>query len=183
MLRNAHIPVLGFVALSNTGKTTLLAKVLPLLRERGLRVGVVKHARHGFDIDHPGKDSYILRDAGAAQIMIGSPQRWALMTERPTPSGSRLDELLQHLDQRYLDCILVEGFKHETFPKVEVYRPSLGHPLLCLADESIVAVASDGPLPAGVKLPVLDLNNPHEVGGFVHDILFRDGSEYALTPE
>ena len=80
MLTNAQVPLLGFAAFSDTGKTTLLASLLPLLRQRGLRIGVIKHARHGFDIDHPGKDSYVLREAGASQMLIGAPQRWALVT-------------------------------------------------------------------------------------------------------
>ena len=171
-MKNAHVPLLGFAAFSNTGKTTLLAKLLPLLRERGLRIGVIKHARHGFDIDHPGKDSYVLREAGATQMLVGSPQRWALITETPNQSEPRLDELLRHLDQRHLDCILVEGFKHEHFPKIELFRPSLGQPLLCLQDESIIAVASDAPLTTETRLPVLDLNKPSEVADFVYRTLF-----------
>lgn len=175
-MKNARIPLLGFAAFSNTGKTTLLARLLPLLRERGLRVGIVKHARHGFDIDHPGKDSHILREAGATQTLIGSPQRWALITERPNQSDPRLDELLGHFDQQRLDCILVEGFKHERFAKIELHRPSLGRPLLCLHDDSIIAVASDAPLTVDTGLPMLDLNNPSEIADFVYRTLFGEVS-------
>ena len=183
MLKNAQVPLLGFVAFSNTGKTTLLARLLPLLRQRGLRVGVIKHARHGFDIDHPGKDSYILREAGAVQMLIGAPQRWALVTETPGQSDPNLDDLLPHLDQRHLDCILVEGFKHEPFPKIELHRPSRGQPLLCLSDETIIAVASDEPLTVALQLPLLDLNNPLQIVDFVYHSLFDTASQKAQKPE
>lgn len=178
-MKNAHVPLLGFAAFSNTGKTTLLAKLLPLLRERGLRVAVVKHARHGFEIDHPGKDSYVLREAGATQMLIGSPQRWALVTETPNQFDPRLDELLQHLDQQQLDCILVEGFKHECYPKIELHRPSLGQPLLCLQDDSVIAIASDAPLSVDTRLPTLDLNNPPEIADFVCRSLFGETTRRA----
>ena len=174
MLKHAQVPLLGFVAFSNTGKTTLLASLLPLLRQRGLRIGVIKHARHGFDIDHPGKDSYVLREAGAAQMLIGAPQRWALVTETPGQGDPRLDDLLPHLDQRRLDCILVEGFKHEPFPKMELHRPNQGHPLMCLSDETIIAVASDGPLAVELQLPILDLNNSLQIVDFVYHSLFGE---------
>lgn len=171
------IPVLGFVARSNTGKTTLLVEILPLLAERGWRVAVIKHAPHGFDIDRPGKDSSRLRQAGAIQTLIASQKQWVLMTEVDTPAG--LNELLRHLDQDRIDCVLVEGFKHESFPKIELYRPVLGDPLLCTRDASIVAVASDGPLPLDPKLPILDLNRPDEVTDFVLKYLFGARSEAA----
>jgi molybdopterin-guanine dinucleotide biosynthesis protein B len=183
MLTNAQVPLLGFAAFSDTGKTTLLASLLPLLRQRGLRIGVIKHARHGFDIDHPGKDSYVLREAGASQMLIGAPQRWALVTETPGQGDPRLDNLLPHLDQRHLDCILVEGFKHEPFPKIELHRPSRGYPLLCLSDETIIAVASDGPLATEVQLPLLDLNNPLQIADFVYYSLFGHASRRAQKPE
>jgi molybdopterin-guanine dinucleotide biosynthesis protein B len=183
MLKNAQVPLLGFAAFSNTGKTTLLANLLPLLNQRGLRVGVIKHARHGFDIDHPGKDSYVLREAGAAQMLIAAPQRWALVMETPGQGDPKLDDLLPRLDQRHLDCILVEGFKHEQFPKIELHRPSQGHPLLCLGDETIIAVASDGPLKAEIRLPLLDLNNPIQVVDFVYHRLFGNAAQRAQKPE
>ena len=172
MLKNALVPLLGFAAFSNTGKTTLLANMLPLLAQRGLRIGVIKHARHGFDIDHPGKDSFVLREAGATQMLIGAPQRWALVTETPGQGDPKLDDLLPHLDQGHLDCILVEGFKHEPFTKIELHRPSRGHPLLCLSDDTIIAVASDGRLTTQIPLPLLDLNNPLQVADFVYHSLF-----------
>lgn len=183
MLKNVHVPLLGFAAFSNTGKTTLLARLLPLLRQRGLRIGVIKHARHGFDMDQPGKDSYVLREAGATQMLVGSPQRWALVTETPGQGDPRLDDLLPHLDQQRLDCILVEGFKHEHFPKIELHRPSQGHPLLCLNDETIIAVASDAPLPVETQLPLLDLNNPVEIVDFVYHRLFGKHARPAHKPK
>lgn len=180
MLTNARIPILGFTAFSNTGKTTLLVKILPLLTAHGWRVATVKHAPHGFDIDRPGKDSYELRQAGAVQTLIGSQQRWALMTETARQAPPGLDELLRHLDQDNLDCVLVEGFKHEPFPKVELYRPALGHRLMCMDDRSIIAVASDGPLPIDPKLPLLDLNDLDQIADFVSDRLFGSPPETAL---
>ncbi|MFL6712642.1 MAG: molybdopterin-guanine dinucleotide biosynthesis protein B, partial [Sulfurifustis sp.] len=112
-------PILGIAAYSGTGKTTLLRKILPQLRGRGLRVAVVKHAHHSFDTDVPGKDSYELRKAGAVQMLVASRHRWALITETGDANEPRLDELLGQLDQSNLDLILVEGFKAEAFPKIE----------------------------------------------------------------
>ena len=117
MLTNAHIPILGFAAWSGTGKTTLLRRLLPILAGRGIRVGMIKHAHHDFDVDTPGKDSYELRKAGAAQMLISSRRRWALMVERPVDREPPLDEVLLELDQELLDLILVEGFKHERFAR------------------------------------------------------------------
>jgi molybdopterin-guanine dinucleotide biosynthesis adapter protein len=161
-------PVLGFAAFSGTGKTTLLVKLLPLLTARGLRIGMIKHAHHTFDVDHPGKDSYVLRKAGASQMLVSSRQRWALMVEIETPREEpRLSDMLPHLDASCLDLILVEGFKHERIPKIELYRPSLGHPLLFPEDETVIAVATDAPLPRTTVLPVLDLNAPEQIAEFV----------------
>lgn len=168
MLSNARKPVLGFAAFSGTGKTTLLTTLLPLLTGRGLRVGMVKHAHHNFDVDHPGKDSHSLRKAGAEQMLIASRRRWALMTETPEQEGDPLlDDLLTRLDQDALDLILVEGFKHVPFSKIELHRPALDKPLLCLEDETVIAVASDAPLPAAVTVPILDLNDPEAIAGFI----------------
>jgi len=161
------IPLLGFAAYSGTGKTTLLRRLLPLLKARGLRVGVVKHAHHSFDTDIPGKDSYELRKAGAAQMLVASRQRWALVTETANSREPRLEEILRHLDQASLDLILIEGFKAESFPKIELHRPSLGHPLLCRNDRSIIAVATDAPLAIDPGVLQLDLNRPHEIAEFI----------------
>ncbi|MCY4286950.1 MAG: molybdopterin-guanine dinucleotide biosynthesis protein MobB [Thiotrichales bacterium] len=173
MLTNAHIPILGFAAWSGTGKTTLLRRLLPILAGRGIRVGVVKHAHHDFEVDTPGKDSYELRKAGAAQMLIASRRRWALMVERPAAREPTLDEVLLELGQGLLDLILVEGFKHEKFPKIELHRPSFGRPLLHPGDETIVAVATDTPLHTPVVLPMLDLNSPEEIASFVIDTMLN----------
>jgi molybdopterin-guanine dinucleotide biosynthesis protein MobB len=160
-------PMLGFVAYSGTGKTTLLEQLIPRLRGHGVRTALLKHAHHDFDIDKPGKDSYRLRQAGAAQVMVASHQRWALVTElddaRPEPS---LAELLPQLDPERFDLLLVEGFKHESYPKVELQRRSLGKPALYPNDSSIIALACDEACP-GVPLPVLNLNSPEQITDFI----------------
>jgi molybdopterin-guanine dinucleotide biosynthesis protein MobB len=165
MTNDFAIPVLGFAAWSGTGKTTLLSQVLPLLRGSGLRCALVKHAHHDFDIDHPGKDSYELRKAGAGQVLIASRRRWALMVEREYEQDPPLAELLRHLDPTQADLVLVEGFKHEHLPKIELHRPALGRPLLYPDDPDIIAVASDRPL--DVPIPRLDLNDPASIAAFV----------------
>jgi molybdopterin-guanine dinucleotide biosynthesis protein B len=167
MLNNAHLPIVGFAAFSGTGKTTLLKELLPLLSERGLRVGVVKHAHHSFEMDHPGKDSYELRKSGAAQMLIASRARWALVVERARDREPRLDEVLLELDQAALDLILVEGFKDERFPKIELHRPSLRRPLLFPDDDAIIAVATDAPVDDAGRVPQLDLNQPADIAAFI----------------
>jgi molybdopterin-guanine dinucleotide biosynthesis protein MobB len=166
-LQNAKVPVLGLVAFSGTGKTTLLTQLLPLLIENGLRVAVVKHAHHGFDIDHPGKDSYLARKAGAVQTLVASHERWALMTETPGQAEPHLDALLRHLDQDGVDMILVEGFKHETFPKIELHRSALDHALLYPHDSSIIALACDAPIAPPAPVARLDLNDVGAIARFI----------------
>ncbi len=161
-------PLLGFVAYSGTGKTTLLERLIPELRRRGLRVALIKHTHHAFDIDQPGKDSYRLRKAGAQQVMVASRQRWALITEQaeqqPEP---QLPELLTHLDAANLDLVLVEGFKHEAYPKIELRRELLAKPPLHVADPHIIAIATDQPQVVRSDRPVLDINNPEEIIDFI----------------
>ncbi len=164
---DSKIPVLGFAAYSGTGKTTLLKQLLPLLRERGLRVGMIKHAHHDFDIDTPGKDSYELRKAGASEMLIASGRRWALMVETDKAGDPQLQEMLNRLDQDNLDLVLVEGFKHEAFSKIELHRPSVGKPLIFPEDPNIIAVATDGELSEQTSLPLLDINNIQAVAEFV----------------
>lgn len=158
-------PVLGFAAFSGTGKTTLLKQLIPVLRERGIRVAVIKHAHHDFDIDTPGKDSYELRKAGAQQLLIASDRRRALLTESAPPGEPRLPDLVAQLDTACVDLVLVEGFRHVPFRKIELHRPSLGHPLLCTRDSSIIAVACDAPLDC--KLPMLDINDAAAIAAFI----------------
>lgn len=166
------VPVLGFCAWSSdAGKTTLLTHLIPLLIQRGIRISAIKHAHHRFDIDHPGKDSYRLREVGATQVLIGSHKRWALMTELssnlPEKAEPSLQEFVQQLDVTLADLIVVEGFRQENFPKIEIHRPALGVPLLAPDDSNIIAVASDAAVSVALPVPVLDLNNPDAVADFV----------------
>ena len=161
-----NIPVLGFAAFSGTGKTTLLEKLIPLLTARNIRIGMVKHAHHEFDIDKPGKDSYRLRAAGARQMLIASSKRRALMTENITPEEPRLDELITRLDLDNLDLVLVEGFKQVPFPKIELHRQALGKTLRYPQDTNIIAVASDHPADCR-ELPSLDINDSTAIAAFI----------------
>ena len=119
---NAQIPILGFVAASGTGKTTLLTQLIPILKQSGLRIGLIKHSHHDFEIDQPGKDSFRLREAGASSVMLVSRYRRAMITELTPEQELRLDDQLKQFDQTELDLILVEGFKAENFPKIELHR-------------------------------------------------------------
>lgn len=162
------IPLMGICAFSGTGKTTLLTRLLPLLRERAIRVAVVKHAHHSFEMDTPGKDSYELRKAGASQMLVASRNRMALLTENLERKDEPvLAEALALLDFASADLVLVEGFKHESIPKIELYRPALGKPLLCREDDNILAVASDGVVELPPGLPLLDLNAPAQIAAFI----------------
>ncbi len=166
-MSEAEVAVIGFAAFSGTGKTTLLTRLLPVLKARGLHIGVIKHSHHRFEIDKPGKDSYELRKAGAEQMLISSPYRWALMVEKDVGREPRLAEELSRLDGGPLDLILVEGFKQESFPKIELYRPALGKPAMYPKDRDIIAVATDGDLPAPTGLPVLGLNDVDAIAEFI----------------
>jgi molybdopterin-guanine dinucleotide biosynthesis protein B len=133
--------LIGLAGWSGAGKTTLLAKLIPCLVARGVGVSTIKHAHHRFDIDTPGKDSWIHRQAGARQVLVGSDQRWALLTElRGTPEPE-LPELLGHLSP--VDLVIVEGFKRNRHPKIEVHRAANAKPWLHPLDSAIVAIASD----------------------------------------
>ncbi len=155
-----HARVLGIAGYSGSGKTTLLKRLLPALGQAGVKVAVLKHAHHQFDIDYPGKDSYELRHAGATCVLVASSQRWACITERGVDAGDPpLDLLLEQLEGAGADLILVEGFRHERFPKLEVHRPSLGRALLCGEDESVIALASDEPLVLPRPLPRFALDD------------------------
>lgn len=181
---NSKVPLLGFCAWgSGIGKTTLLTSLIPVLVQQGIKLSVIKHAHHSFDIDHPGKDSYRLRESGAVQMLLGSRQRWALMTElsriAPPRDEPDLGELLPHMDTSLVDLILVEGFKHEPIPKIEVYRPSLAKPLLANSDRHVIAIASDGPVTTA--LPVLDLNDPEAIAGFVMSWLALQRNRFKIV--
>jgi molybdopterin-guanine dinucleotide biosynthesis protein B len=163
------LPIVGFCAFSGTGKTTLLKHLLPLLKLHGLRIGVIKHAHHQFDIDQPGKDSHELRQAGATQMLVASRKRlaWVKETSEDQPEPG-LQEMLTCLDPDDLDLILVEGFKQESFPKIELHRPSLGKPLLYKTLPGIIAIATDAPLTdTDIQLVQLNLNQPAEIAEFI----------------
>lgn len=168
-----QLPVIGFAAFSGTGKTTLLKRLIPLFRAAGLRPGVVKHAHHQVEFDVPGKDSYELRKAGAGQVLLASERRWALMAEEPEAIEPELPALLDRLDHRVLDLVLIEGFRHLPFPKIELHRPSLGKPLLFESDASVIAIASDGDIGRPCQLPQLDLNDPAAIADFILDYCER----------
>ncbi|MCK5002034.1 MAG: molybdopterin-guanine dinucleotide biosynthesis protein B [Gammaproteobacteria bacterium] len=163
-------PVLGFAAYSGTGKTTLLIKLLPLLKDKGLRVAMIKHAHHDFDIDTPGKDSYELRKAGADQVLIASNYRRALITETPEANEPRLEELIDGLNLDDVDLVLVEGYRHLAFSKIELHRPSTGKSLIYPDDNDVIAIASDVAFDTN-GLPMLDLNNPDEISHFIQSWL------------
>ncbi len=160
-----NIPVLGFAAFSGTGKTSLLKKLIPALTEKGLRIAVVKHAHHDFEIDVPGKDSYELRAAGANQVLISSAKRFVKITEQT--QEKTLGDCLIQVDSQNCDLVLVEGYKQAQINKIELHRPTLGFPLLCQTDENIIAVAIDEELGINIDIPVLDLNNVEQIANFI----------------
>ncbi|MCK5663508.1 MAG: molybdopterin-guanine dinucleotide biosynthesis protein B [Thiotrichaceae bacterium] len=159
---------------SGTGKTTLLTQLIPLLKQHNIRVGLIKHSHHNFQIDKPGKDSFRLREAGGSPVMLVSSHRRAIITEFANPEEPSLDEQLSHFDQSCLDLILVEGFKSERFPKIELHRPSLSHPSLYATDSSIIAIASDQPLSLAREIASLDLNNIPQISQFILHTFFKN---------
>ncbi|MEG9415721.1 bifunctional molybdopterin-guanine dinucleotide biosynthesis adaptor protein MobB/molybdopterin molybdotransferase MoeA [Vibrio cholerae] len=173
MIASAHqnpqrpnLPLLGFAAYSGTGKTTLLEALLPKLTAAGLRIGLLKHAHHDFDVDKPGKDSYRLRKAGASQMLIASRNRHALMTETPD-AEAEFDYLLTRFDAEKLDMILVEGCKNIAFPKIELHRAEVGKPWLYPHDENIIAIAADETVET--DLPQMHINDLDAIADFVLD--------------
>jgi molybdopterin-guanine dinucleotide biosynthesis adapter protein len=158
--------VFGLAGWSGSGKTTLMTQLLPALLRRGVSVSTVKHAHHDFEIDQPGKDSYRHREAGAAEVMISSDRRWALMHELRGDAEPPLEELLRHMSP--VDLVIAEGFKRAAMPKLEIHRPSLGKPLLAAEDKNIVAVASDMPI-AGLTVPRFALDQADAIAAFIID--------------
>ena len=156
--------VFGLAGWSGSGKTTLLTALIPELVSRGITVSTLKHAHHTFDVDHPGKDSWRHRQAGAREVMISSQNRWALMHELRGAAEPTFEELVRRMSP--VDLLLVEGFKHHPHPKMEVYRPSLGKPLLHPEDPLVVAIASDEVLPE-LRLPWLPLSDISAVATFI----------------
>ncbi|HCH0959272.1 TPA: bifunctional molybdopterin-guanine dinucleotide biosynthesis adaptor protein MobB/molybdopterin molybdotransferase MoeA [Vibrio parahaemolyticus] len=165
MKHTLNIPILGFAAYSGTGKTTLLEALLPKLTEAGLRIGMLKHAHHNFDVDKPGKDSYRLRKAGASQMLIASRNRFALMTETPE-AEAEFEYLLTRFDEDKLDVVLVEGCKNIAFPKIELHREEVGKPWLYPHDENIIAIASDS-AELNSELPQMNINDLDAIAQFV----------------
>jgi molybdopterin-guanine dinucleotide biosynthesis protein B len=153
----------GFAGFSGSGKTTLIEQLIPRLTERGLRISLIKHAHHAFDVDQPGKDSYRHRHAGATEVLVSSSRRWALMHELRGEAEPSFDALLAHLSP--CDLVLIEGFKRAPFPKLEVFRKAVGEGYLHTHDPHIVAIAADEPLTA--PIPVLDLNRPASICEFI----------------
>ena len=166
-MQHAHVPLLGFAAASGTGKTTLIEQLIPILKQQGIRVGLIKHSHHNFQIDQPGKDSFRLRAAGASPVMLVSTHRRALITEIEPTREPSLDDELKLFDQSLVDLVLVEGFKAEPFPKIELHRPSLKQPLLYPTDPDIIAIASDELLELPEHLPNLDINQPEMIVDFI----------------
>ena len=170
----------GFAGFSGSGKTMLVERLIPALKLRGLRVSVVKHAHHDFDIDHPGKDTYRHREAGAFEVVVASDRRLALMREFEQPARLSVHHLLAELYDG-VDWVLVEGFKHSNLLKVEVWRADLGKPARYPDDDFIVAIATDAPerLPQETLRPVLDLDSPDAIAQWLVD----NGDRFEYDPE
>ena len=155
--------ILGIAGYSGSGKTTLIERVVPVLVREGLRVSLVKHAHHEFDVDQPGKDSYRHRHAGCSEVLVSSSKRWALMHELRGAAEPSLSEQIKHLAP--CDLVIVEGYKSEPIPKIEVHRKAGHTPLLYPEDPEVVAVATDERL--DTLLPQLGLDDPEAIARFI----------------
>lgn len=153
----------GFAGYSGSGKTTVIEQIIPQLVNQGFAVSLLKHTHHDFDLDQPGKDSWRHRQAGAQEVLLAGDQRWALLHENRGATPPSLDELCRRLAP--CDLLLVEGYKHEPIPKLEIHRPAHGRPLLHPHDPAIVAIASDVVL--DTDLPLLDLNQTDQITAFI----------------
>jgi len=159
--------IFGVTGWKNSGKTGLMERLITEFTARGLTVSSIKHAHHSFDIDHPGRDSYRHRDAGARQVLLASRNRWALMHELRDEDEPSLGDLLKQLSP--VDLVLIEGYKRDRHPKIEAHRKETGQPLIAPEDEAIVAVASDTPVE--IDRPVLDLNDTAAIANFIEQYL------------
>ena len=155
--------IFGVTGWKNSGKTGLMERLITEFTARGLTVSSIKHAHHSFDIDHPGRDSYRHRDAGARQVLLASRNRWALMHELRDEDEPSLGDLLEQLSP--VDLVLIEGYKRDRHPKIEAHRKETGQPLIAPEDETIVAVASDTSV--AIDRPVLDLNDTAAIANFI----------------
>lgn len=153
----------GFAGWSGSGKTTLIEKLIPRFAQRGLRVALIKHAHHSFDVDQPGKDSYRHREAGCQEVLVSSEKRWVIMHELRGDAEPGLEEQIKRMSP--CDLLLVEGYKRDRLPKLEIYREAHGKPLLHPEDPNIVAVASD--VPVATRLPRFDLGDHDRVADFI----------------
>jgi molybdopterin-guanine dinucleotide biosynthesis protein B len=172
--------VIGLAGWSGAGKTTLLARIIPHFLKEGLRVSVIKHAHHSFDVDVPGKDSWVHRQSGAVEVLVSSGQRWALMHELRGTSEPRLPELLKKMSR--VDLVVVEGFKSEPHRKIEVHRTANGKAMLFPDDPAIVGIATDGAVETA--LPVVHLDDIPAVAAMmersaisIEELLARSVSE------
>jgi molybdopterin-guanine dinucleotide biosynthesis adapter protein len=172
--------VIGFAGFSGSGKTTLIEALIPALKSRGLRVSVVKHAHHKFDIDHAGKDTFRHREAGAFEVVVASSKRLALLREYEEDAQMTVHQLIAQLYEG-VDWVLVEGFKTSDLLKIEVWRESTGKPALYTADPYIVAIATDTPEPirASTERPILDLGNPEVLAQWLVD----NGERFTYNPD
>jgi len=161
-----NMRIIGLAGWSGSGKTTLITKLVPRLIARGLRMSTLKHAHHGFDLDQPGKDSFVHRAAGATEVVVSSSKRFAILHELRGEAEWDLPELVAKMSP--VDLVLVEGYKRDAFPKLEIYRAANGKPLIHPDDPHVVAIASDVSLPAA-KVPVVNLDDVEAVA----DILLK----------
>jgi molybdopterin-guanine dinucleotide biosynthesis adapter protein len=164
--------IIGLAGWSGSGKTTLIKKLIPSLIARGSSVSTLKHAHHGFDLDQPGKDSFFHRAAGATEVIISSARRWAILHELREEPEWDLPALVAKMSP--VDLVLVEGFKRDAFPKLEIHRAANGKPLIHPDDPHIVAIAADIALPQA-KVPVIDLNNVEAIA----DLLLKNAAPVA----
>ena len=160
--------VFGVTGWKNSGKTALVERLVGEFISRGLSVSTVKHAHHTFDVDHPGRDSYRHRAAGAKEVLLVSKNRWAIMHELRDEDEPELSEILKKVEK--VDLVIIEGFKRDRHPKIEAFREETGTSAIARKDESIVAVAADTPL-TDLKIPVFDLNNTSEIADFISGFL------------
>jgi molybdopterin-guanine dinucleotide biosynthesis adapter protein len=157
------VKVYGIIGYKNAGKTSLVERLVAEITARGFSVSTVKHAHHAFDLDQPGKDTFRHRQAGAGQVMLSTGARWVLMTELRGRVEPELADLLARMDPA--DLVLVEGYKRDRHPKVEVHRPVTDHPLIAPGDPTVRAIATDGAVQAPV--PLLDLNDTAAIADFI----------------